>query len=107
VFGSQKRRPDTPIGDDGDTHRPDTVNFSCPPPSKRVTRSQLETLPTIIEESSPSVQEVQVPSPAGLGFKRYQIENFAMGEHGVPSCDLIELRMEKIKTSNSKLLTKT
>jgi hypothetical protein len=28
VFGSQKRRPDTPIGDDGDTHRPDTVNFS-------------------------------------------------------------------------------
>jgi hypothetical protein len=38
---------------------------------------------------------------------KYQIENFAMGEHGVPSYDLIELRMEKIKTSNSKLLTKT
>ena len=32
VFGSQKRRPDTPIGDDGETHRHDTVNFSRPPP---------------------------------------------------------------------------
>jgi hypothetical protein len=58
MFGSQKRRPDTPIGDDGETHRPDTVNFSWPRPGKRVTRSQPETLPTIIEEFSPSVQEV-------------------------------------------------
>ena len=32
VFGSQKRRPDTPIGDDGKTHRPNTVNFSRPCP---------------------------------------------------------------------------
>ena len=39
VFGSQKRRPYTSIGDDGETHRPDTVNFSRPPPGKRVTRS--------------------------------------------------------------------
>jgi hypothetical protein len=70
VFGSQKRRPDTPIGDDGETHRPDTVNFSRPPFGKRVTRSQPETLPTIIEESSSLVQEVQVPSPVGLGFQR-------------------------------------
>jgi hypothetical protein len=70
VFGSQKRRSDTPIGDDGDIHRPDTVNFSRPCPDKQVTRSQPVTLPTIIEEYSPSVQEVQVPSPAGLGFHR-------------------------------------
>ena len=27
VCGLQKRRPDTPIGDVGETHRPDTVNF--------------------------------------------------------------------------------
>jgi hypothetical protein len=59
VFGSQKRKPGTPIGDDGDT-----VNFSRPCPDKQVTRSQPVTLPTIIEEFSPSVQEVQVPSPA-------------------------------------------
>ena len=44
VFGSQKRRPDTPIGDDGKTHRPDTMHFSRPRPGKRVTRSQPETL---------------------------------------------------------------
>jgi hypothetical protein len=53
VFGSQKRRPNTPIGDDGETHRPDTVNFSRPSPGKRVTRSQPETLSTIIEEFPP------------------------------------------------------
>jgi hypothetical protein len=70
VFGLQKRRPDTPIGDEDETHRPDTVNFSRPPPRKRGTRSQPKTLPTIIEESFPSVQEVQVPSPTGLGFQR-------------------------------------
>ena len=70
VFGSQKRRPDTPIGGDTEIHRPDTVNFSRPNPGKRVTRSQPETLPTIIEESCPSVQEVQVPSPAALDFHR-------------------------------------
>jgi hypothetical protein len=70
VFGSQKRRPNTPIGDDGDIHRPDTVSFSRPRPGKQVTQFQPETLPIIIEESSPSVQEVQVPSPTGLGFHR-------------------------------------
>jgi hypothetical protein len=37
VFGSQKQRPDTPIGDDDETHRPNTVNFSRPRPGKRVT----------------------------------------------------------------------
>jgi hypothetical protein len=46
------------------------VNFSRLRPGKQVTRSQPKTLPTIIKESSPSVQEVQVPSPAGLGFHR-------------------------------------
>jgi len=73
VFGSQKRRPNTPIGDDGDTHRPDTMNFSRLRPDKRVTRSQPETLPTLIEESSPSVQDVQVPSPGGIGFHRVNV----------------------------------
>jgi hypothetical protein len=37
---------------------------------------------------------------------KYQIENFAMGEHRVPSCDLIELRMEKIKIFKLKTLDK-
>ena len=70
MYGSHKRRPGIPIGDDGEIHRPDTVNFSRPRPDKRVTRSQPETLPTIIEEFSLTVQEVQMPSPAELGFHR-------------------------------------
>jgi hypothetical protein len=74
VFGLQKRRPDTSIGDDGETYRPDIVNFSRPRPSKKVTRSQPVTLPTIIKESSPFVQEVQVSSPAGLGFHHVTAE---------------------------------
>ena len=70
AFGSQKQRPDTPIGDDCETHRPDTVNFSRPRPGKRITRSQSTPLPTIIEESPSFVQEVQPPSPVGLGLRR-------------------------------------
>ena len=70
LFGSHKRRPDTPIGDDGKTHRPDTVNFSRPRPGKQITRSQPIPLLTIIEESFSYVQEVQVPLIAGLGVLR-------------------------------------
>ena len=36
VFGLQKQKPDTPIGADSETHRPDTINFSCPRLGKRV-----------------------------------------------------------------------
>ena len=70
VFGSQKRKPDTPIRADSETHRPDTINFSCPRPSKRVTRSGAATLPTVIEEVSPFVQEVLSHVAAGLDFRR-------------------------------------
>ena len=49
VFGSQKRKPDTPIGADEDSHRPDTLNFSQPCPPKRVTRSHASIVPTIVE----------------------------------------------------------
>jgi hypothetical protein len=30
IFGSTKRKLDLPLGDDGDSHRPDKVNFSHP-----------------------------------------------------------------------------
>ena len=30
IFGSMKRKLDLPLGDDGDSHRPDKVNFSQP-----------------------------------------------------------------------------
>src|SRR5450631_3806638 len=45
VFGSQKRKPDTPIGADDETHRPDTLNFSRPRVAQRTTRSHASPLP--------------------------------------------------------------
>lgn len=50
VFGSQKRKPDTPIGAEEETYRPDTINFSRPRASKRVTQATTSTLLTIVEE---------------------------------------------------------
>lgn len=73
VFGSQKRSPNTLIGADEKTHRPDTVNFSCPRVSQRTTRSHTTSLPTIIEESSPSMQEVALLCSTGLNFHRVTV----------------------------------
>ena len=56
VFGSQKRKPDTPIGVDNETHRPDTISFSRLHPLKRVTRARVATLPTIAEEVEPYME---------------------------------------------------
>ena len=70
VFGSQKQKPDTPIGADNETHRPDTIIFSCLRLGKRVTRSGAATLPTVIDEVSPSVQEVLSLVAVGLDFCR-------------------------------------
>ena len=70
MFGSKKWRLDTPIGADDETHHPDNINFSRPRTDKRITQSQPIPLPTIIEESSPSVQVAQMSLPAGLGFHR-------------------------------------
>jgi hypothetical protein len=61
VFGSQKRKPDTPIGADDETHRPDTVKFSRPRVAQKTIRSHASSLPTIVEESSPSVLEAPPP----------------------------------------------
>jgi hypothetical protein len=30
VFGSQKRKPDIPLGNEQELYRPDQVNFICP-----------------------------------------------------------------------------
>ena len=69
VFGSQKRKPNTPIGADSEIHHPDTINFLCPRLGKRVTRSGATTFPTVIEEESPSVQVVLSPVAVGLDFR--------------------------------------
>ena len=64
VFGSQKQKPDTPIGVDEDSHRPDTVNFSRPRPPKRVTRSHASTLPTIVEGVEGFAEQVHALLPS-------------------------------------------
>ena len=56
VFGSQKQKPNTPIGVDDETHRLDTISFSRPHPLKRVTRARAATLPTILEEVEPCME---------------------------------------------------
>ena len=69
VFGSQKQKPDTPIGADDETHRPDTINFSRPHPLKRVTRVRVATLPTIPEEVEPCMQRTQPLPPVGTDIR--------------------------------------
>ncbi len=58
VFGSAKRKLDLPHGAEGESHRPDTVNFSHPRASKRVTRAQFTSLPIIPEEKESCTVEV-------------------------------------------------
>ena len=70
VFGSQKRKPDTPFGADDETHRPDTISFSWPPPLKRVTRARAATLPTILEEVEPCMERFQPLPPVGTDIRR-------------------------------------
>jgi hypothetical protein len=58
VFGSLKRKPNVPLGADGESHRPDTVNYSRPRASKRAALAPLAPLPVIAEESDADVEEV-------------------------------------------------
>ena len=73
VFGSQKRKPNTPIGVDNKTHRLDIVNFSHPRAVKRLKKACAAILPTnatIPEERFPSVHEVSPPSSTGTDICR-------------------------------------
>jgi hypothetical protein len=64
VFGSQKQKADVPLGFEGESHRPDKVNFSR---SRIATRSMRAnhascSLPGVVEELSPDLQEDQAPN---------------------------------------------
>ena len=61
VFGSQKRKADVPLGFEGESHRPDKVNFSRPRMATRSSRAKHAscTLPDVIEELSPELQDDQ------------------------------------------------
>ena len=66
VFGSHKRKPDTSIEADDETHSPDTFNFSRPHAGKRITRARAATMPTILEEPLPTSCEVPLHSDVGV-----------------------------------------
>jgi len=59
VFGSQKRKADVPLGFEGESHRPDTVNFSRPRIATRSSRAKHagSSLPAVVEEISPMLQD--------------------------------------------------
>ena len=69
VFGSQKKKPDIPIGADDETHRLDTISFSRPHPLKRVTRACATTLPTIAKEVEPCIEQIQPLPPVGTNIR--------------------------------------
>jgi hypothetical protein len=67
VFGSQKRKADVPLGFEGESHRPDKVNFSHPRIATRSSRANHAScsLPNVVEELSPELQEDQAPNNLG------------------------------------------
>ena len=73
VFGSQKQKPNIPIGAHDETHRLDTISFSLPHPLKRVTRARAATLPTIAEEVEPCTKQIQPLPPIGIDIRRITV----------------------------------
>ena len=67
MFGSQKRKADVPLGFEGESHRLDKVNFSRPRIATRSTRANCAScsLPDVVEELSPKLQDDQVPNNQG------------------------------------------
>ena len=67
VFGSQKQKANVLLGFEGESHRPDKVNFSRPRIATRSTRANLAScnLPDVVEELSPELQDDQAPNNQG------------------------------------------
>ena len=67
VFGSQKRKADVPLGFEGESYRPDKVNFSRPRIQTRSSRAKHGTcsLLDMVEELSPDLEEEQVLNNQG------------------------------------------
>jgi hypothetical protein len=57
VFGSQKRKADIPLGFEGESHRPDKVNFSRPRIASRSSKANHAScsLPDVVEELFPNL----------------------------------------------------
>ena len=68
VFGFQKRKTDIPLSFEGKSHQLDKVNFSHPwimTKSSRVNHANC-TLPDVVEDLSPKLQEDHVPNNLGI-----------------------------------------
>jgi hypothetical protein len=67
VFGSLKRKANVPLGFEGESHRPDKVKFSRPRIATRLSRANHAScsLPDVVEEVSPELQEDQAPNNLG------------------------------------------
>jgi hypothetical protein len=68
VFGSQKQKADVPLGFEGESHRPDKVNFSRPriaTMSSRVTMLVV-VYPTWLKRSLRSCRKTKPPTTSGL-----------------------------------------
>jgi hypothetical protein len=68
VFGFQKRKADVPLGFEGESHRPDKVNFSRPRIATRSMRANHAScsLLGVVEDLSPEQQEDQAPNNLGI-----------------------------------------
>ena len=57
VFGSQKQKADVPLGFEGESHRPDKINFSRPHIATKSSRGKHAScsLPDVVEELSPEL----------------------------------------------------
>jgi hypothetical protein len=67
VFGSQKRKADVPLGFEGESHRPDKVNFSRSRIATRSSRANHAScnLPDVVEEVSSELHEEQALNELG------------------------------------------
>jgi hypothetical protein len=67
VFGSQKRKANISLGFEGESHRPDKVNFFRPRIATMSSRAHHAScsLPDMVEEVSPELQEDQAPNNLG------------------------------------------
>jgi hypothetical protein len=67
VFGSQKRKVDVYLGFGGESYRPNKVNFFRPRIATRSSRVNYAScsLPDVVEELSPKLQEDQAPNNLG------------------------------------------
>jgi hypothetical protein len=67
VFGSQKRKVDVRLGFEGESHRPDKVNFSRPQIATRLCRANHAScsLSIVVEEVSPELHKEQALNELG------------------------------------------